>query len=377
MTACVLADGTGVRAPVVGRRGFTVAAGGGYAACLADAGEGCWYPERWTMDGPEPYAVALPGNQPEEPDAQVVPMADGRVLIRRRVAARHDLALLYPAGPGTGELPLGSLPGPDGVLLPPPPGPGVWALTGTAEATTVWLVDPDDEGGPRARARVPGRCTGGVWLDRAGRLLALDREADGRTKTVVVDLATAEVTPLLQITEDSDDRLLLADPDSGLLLVRSDAPGSERIGWGVLGSRQPVRFPEALRGSPEEDRITPLAAQPGRSLTPGECAVVLAVGDSAVLWRPDARATLPLPTPPGWLPGGVRWSSPDRLRLPYSAPEQPCGVRELGPQELAFPVAPEPGPEPGRSGRRVMPLQQAPLAAVGRGPSWPVDLVRR
>ncbi|MET9929205.1 hypothetical protein ABZ011_32045, partial [Streptomyces sp. NPDC006320] len=32
-------------------------------------------PERWTLDGPEPYAVPLPLHQPEEPDAQVVPLA--------------------------------------------------------------------------------------------------------------------------------------------------------------------------------------------------------------------------------------------------------------------------------------------------------------
>lgn len=74
-----------------------------------------------------------------------------------------------------------------------------------------------------------------MWLDRAGRLLALDREQGGRVKAVVVDLGRGgEMSPLLQITEDSNDRVLLADPDSGLLLVRSDAPspGHERLGWG-------------------------------------------------------------------------------------------------------------------------------------------------
>lgn len=80
---------------------------------------------------------------------------------------------------------------------------------------------------------LPGRCSGGVWLDRVGRLLALDRELDGRTKAVAVDLERGgEVSPLLQIAEDSDDRLLLAAPDSGLLLIRSDAPGEPRLGWG-------------------------------------------------------------------------------------------------------------------------------------------------
>lgn len=83
---------------------------------------------------------------------------------------------------------------------------------------------------------VPGRCSGGVWLDRAGRMLALDREVGGRTKAIVVDLERdGEVSPLLQIAADSDDRLLAADPDSGLLLIRSDAPSpgrGDRLGWG-------------------------------------------------------------------------------------------------------------------------------------------------
>lgn len=63
-------------------------------------------------------------------------------------------------------------------------------------------------------------------------MLALDRESGGRTKSVVVDLGRGgEVSPLLQIAPGSDDRVLLADPDSGLLLIRSDAPSPGRRGW--------------------------------------------------------------------------------------------------------------------------------------------------
>ncbi|MDV9177608.1 hypothetical protein R6V09_46735, partial [Streptomyces sp. W16] len=83
-----------------------ISADGAYAARLAPAGD-CLFPERWTLDGPEPYAVPLPGNQPEEPGSEVQPMGDGRVLIRRLVDGRHTFSLLYPTGPGTGELPLG------------------------------------------------------------------------------------------------------------------------------------------------------------------------------------------------------------------------------------------------------------------------------
>ncbi|MEU7242438.1 hypothetical protein ACI2L4_10290 [Streptomyces sparsogenes] len=321
---------------------FTIAADGSYGARLALSGEaGCWFPERWTLDGPEPYAVPLPAAQPEEPDSEVLPLADGQVLIRRRVAGRHTLSLLYPAGPGTGERPLGAVECAELSLLPPAPGgSSAFALGQGERSTSVWLVHGGGFG-PQHLAEVPGRCTGGIWLDRTGRLLALDRRLDGRTKTVVVDLRRGgETSPLLQITDDSDDRLLLADPDSGLLLVRSDAPGDERLGWGVLGSARPVRFPDCLR--PAQAEATPFAVQPGQVLTPEACAVAFRmdgpVGRPWVgLWRPSERRLRQLPAPEGWLAGAGLWSRDGELRLPYATGQVPCGLARL-----RMPEPPEP-----------------------------------
>lgn len=111
MTVCAIeltaGHGTGA-----GRAGCAITADGGYAARLALAGDSL-FPERWTLDGPEPYAVPLPGNQPEEPGTEVQPLSDGRVLIRRLLDGRHSFSLLYPTGPGTGELPLGTVECPD------------------------------------------------------------------------------------------------------------------------------------------------------------------------------------------------------------------------------------------------------------------------
>ncbi|MFE7119749.1 hypothetical protein ACFU99_30465, partial [Streptomyces sp. NPDC057654] len=278
MTAC--APETATTSSTPGRPGLTIAADGSYAARLALGGPagttGGWFPERWTLTGPEPYAVPLPGSQPEEPDSEVLPLTDGRVLIRRRVAERHTLTLLYPTGPGTGEVPLGAVECERLTLLPPAPdGSSVYALAPGRHGTDLWLVHGGSFG-PEHVAEVPGHCTGGSWLDRTGRLLALDRELAGRTKAVVVDLERGgETSPLLQITRESDDRLLLADPDSGLLLVRSDAPGETRLGWGVLGSMLPVRFPECLRVP--GGTATPFAVQPGQSLTPEACAVAFRI----------------------------------------------------------------------------------------------------
>ncbi|MER7465225.1 hypothetical protein [Streptomyces sp. NPDC097981] len=354
MTVCAI--------EITTKASFTIAADGSYAARLAGNGE-ARYPERWTLAGPEPYAVPLPLAQPEEADSEVLALADGRVLIHRRVAQRHAFALLYPtggpaAGPRTGELPLGSVqPGDDGVrlsLLPPAPdGLGAFALAASAAGTTVWQV----AGGPFGQvARIPGRCSGGVWLDRAGRILALDRELDGTTKAVAVDLGRGgEVSPLLQITEDSNDRLLLADPDSGLLLIRSDAPGEPRLGWGVLGSSLPVRFPECLRG----EAGTPFAVQPGQALMPETCGVALRLeGGTIGLWRPADRHVFRLGAPDGWLGTGL-WSPQGRLHLPYATPEIPCGITGL-----SLPAAPPPPVRldpPPTAAPRPVPLQQAPL----------------
>ncbi|MDI3419955.1 hypothetical protein [Streptomyces luteolus] len=343
---------------------FTISAAGAYAARLAPHGEGgaVWCPERWTLDGPEPYAVPLPLDQPEEYGTEVLPMADGRVLVHRTNGQRQSFSLLYPTGPGTGEHLLGALESEQLRLLPPSPsGSCAYALAVGLQATSVWLV-AGGAFGPQQVAEVPGRCTGGVWLDRTGRMLALDQELDGRTKTVAVDLERGgEVTPLLQITEQSNDRLLLADAASGLILVRSDAPGQDRLGWGVLGSTLPVRFPECLRLP--DCAVTPFAIEPGQALMPEHCAVALRIDGAADtwigLWRPVERRVQHLAAPQGWLTGAGLWTPDGELRLPYATEAVPCGVaRVMAPP----PAPPEPAPAPAPApAPRPVPLQQAPL----------------
>ncbi|MFF1381002.1 hypothetical protein [Streptomyces sp. NPDC058308] len=358
--------------------GCTIAADASYAARLARAAGApdSWYPERWTLGSPEPYAVPLPGNQPEEPSTEVHPMADGRVLIHRVVGERHTFALLYPTGPGTGEVPLGAVECGELSLLPPAPGgERAYALAPGARSSDIWLV-AGGTFGPEHLASVPGRCSGGVWLDGTDRMLALDRELDGRTKTVAVDLERGgEVSPLLQISEESDDRLLLADAGSGLLLIRSDAPGGPRIGWGVLGGTRPVRFPECLRLP--DLTVTPFAIQPGQVLTPEACAVALRIdgpgsrggrepgggGDRGGgtgwlgLWRPADRKLLQLAAPEGWLAGSGWWTRDGVLCLPYAMAAAPCGVARV-----SAPMPP-PGTQTPSAGTEAPAPGAAPLAA--------------
>ncbi|MET9731670.1 hypothetical protein ABZZ79_13715 [Streptomyces sp. NPDC006458] len=331
MTSCAIEPAAADAEDRGPEAGCVITADGAYAARLARSGDS-WFPERWTLDGPEPYAVPLPGNQPEEPGTEVQPLADGRVLISRHTDGRQMFSLLYPTGPGTGELLLGTVEGRPRLLPPAPGGDRAYALLVGPGSSEVWLV-AGGAFGPELVAEIPGRCSGGIWLDRAGRLLALDREVAGLTKTVVVDLARGgEVSPLLQIATHSDDRLLCADPDSGLLLIGSDAPspGVERLGWGVLGSMLPVRFPECLRG--EGCAVTPFAIQPGQVLTPESCAVALRVdgpvGSWVGVWRPAERRVRHLAPPLGWLTGSGLWTVEGVLRLPYATEDAPCGVAE-------------------------------------------------
>ncbi|WP_381799093.1 hypothetical protein [Streptomyces niveus] len=417
MTACVIESVESVASDgAVRRAGLAIAADGSYAARLTlgtdgrgdspspdareqggagDGGPGAgaaWFPERWTLAGPEPYAVPLPLDQPEEPDADVLPLADGRVLIHRRVADRQAFSLLYPTGPGTGELPLGAVECPELTLLPPSPdGTSAYALAPGEHGTTIWLV-AGGVFGPEPVATVRGHCTGGVWLDRTGRLLCVDRELDGVVKAVAVDLERGgEVSPLLQIAEGSNDRLLLADADSGLLLIRSDAPGQDLLGWGVLGSARPVRFPECLR--PAGHVVTPFAAQPGQVLMPESCAVALRIdgpaGTWVGTWRPSGRRLHQQPAPEGWLTGAGLWSRDGVLQLPYATGTMPCGVARLEvprdvprdvPMDTWHGAAPDARPEsatepaqaeaaggngstprPTRLACKPVPLQQAPL----------------
>lgn len=265
------------------RVGFTFASDGSHAACLASGADGGWYAESWRLPptGPAvPTALALPGSRSESLHAQLVPLPDGRVLVCRRDGDRHELVLLSPGdgpagpgahdgrgpdhrtydgsrppGPAAEERQLAALRTPGLRLLPMPvpadgrvaPGAPVALAIGSdgRPVTTVWLVRADG-GEPERIAEVPGLYGGGVWLDRDGRLLALDRVHDGVVRTVVLDLGPGEVTPLLEIGERSNDRLVLFDPDTRFLMVRSDAPGADRLGWGVLGGGERLRFPDCL-----------------------------------------------------------------------------------------------------------------------------------
>ncbi|MFC1413085.1 alpha/beta hydrolase family protein [Streptacidiphilus sp. N1-12] len=403
-------------APALRRLGFTFSANGAYAACLATSGDGGWYPESWRLGGSEAAArggeqlvgglivgglggagalvpaggmdvVAMPvplpqaaGGLPESLRSQLVSLSDGRVLICRQAAAdRHELVVRTPAS--VRESSAGTLRVPTLRLMampaPEPGGPVAVALgMDGRQVSAVWLVSADGATQPQQVAEFAGVSGGGVWLDRGGRLLALDHLLPARTegfgtsgpmvKTVVLDLATGTVSPFLELAPHSNDRLIAADPGSGLILVRSDAPGEDRIGWGVLGGAEPLRFPDCLHRTREF--LRPVAIEPAREpgTAPADLRVALqgdwGAGSSLALWQPSSGQLDPVPVPPGRLGGVGHWSAAG-LRMPYSAPDHPAGVATIDVDRLREGPPESPDPVP------TMPLRLAPLqgGAAGMG----------
>ncbi|MFF7459304.1 alpha/beta fold hydrolase [Kitasatospora sp. NPDC008115] len=359
------------------RLSFTFSADGGHAACLAAAADGGWYVESWHLPtaGPAtPTGLHLPANRFESFRSQLVALPDGSVLVCRHDGERHDLVTLHAANtpdgqPSTAERLLATLRMPGLRLLPLPagapsgPGAPVALAVGsdTRPATTVWLVRADGSA-PQQVAEIPGLHGGGVWLDHTGALLALDRVRDGLVRTVALDLRTGGVTPLLEIGERSNDRLVLFDPDSRFAMVRSDAPGADRIGWGVLGGGEPLRFPEALHVAGMF--LRPVALRPGEDGARVAIQVDHGAGCSLALWRPAAGRLDPLPVPPGRIGAVGSWSA-GGLRVPYSAPDHPTALATLDVDAL---LAHDPAATVSAPAPMPLPLQLAPLGSGLPGP---------
>ncbi|MCC9311065.1 alpha/beta fold hydrolase [Kitasatospora sp. RB6PN24] len=376
---------TAIRAtsPALRRLSFAFAADGSHAACLAAGPDGGWYAESWRLapgTPAEPVPLPLPGDRCESLRTQLVPLPDGRLLACRHDGERHDLVLLAPGtvGGAAVEQPVATLrmPGLRLLALPalgpaacdPQPcdataaaAPVAVALgTDTAPTTHAWLVFADGRP-PRQVAEFAGLHGGGVWLDRAGRLLALDRVRAGVVKSVVLDLRLGTVTPLLEISERSNDRLLLFDPDTSFLLLRSDAPGEDRLGWGVLGGAAPVRFPECLHVPGLF--LRPVVLEPG-ARAPEQTRVAIqvdhGVSSALAVWRPSGGRLEPLAVPPGRLGAVGHWSAAV-LRMPYSAPDHPTALATLRVDQLrSLPAA-------GSAAAAPLPLALAPLS----GPRLP------
>ncbi len=318
-----------------------------YAACLAASADGTWHIESWSLrpdeDGTLPGPRRLAAG-PEHLHSQLLALSDGSVVVCRHEPGRHEIVVV--GGPddagaaghadtATPERHVATVRGPGLRLLPWLADDGLALALGTnttpATTTTVWRV-PVDGGPPAVVAELPGLFGGGVWLDTAGRRLALDAVRDGRVKSAVLDVDTTVVTPLLEMAEHSNDRLQLCHPDSGLLVISSDAPGHDRLGWIRLPSdpAEPpgqVRFPETVRLP--NTTVRPLAISPDGT----RVALQLDRGATSRLavWGPEAGTLLEVRMPEGCLGGVARWTD-SALYIPFSAPDQPGSLAAVAPE---------------------------------------------
>ncbi|MFJ8474675.1 alpha/beta hydrolase family protein [Kitasatospora sp. NPDC094011] len=353
------------------RLSFSFSADGSHAACLAATADSGWYVESWRLptDGSPaaPTALPLSGNRSEHLRSQLVSLPDGSALVCRHDGERHDLVRLSYGGNGTVEQELTSLRMPGLRLLPLPvppdagPNPPVAIALGTdtRPATTAWLVRADGSEPVRV-AEIPGLHGGGTWLDHTGALLALDRVAGGLVRSVVLDLRSGTTTPLLEIGEHSNDRLVLFDPDSRFAMVRSDAPGTDRLGWGFLGGGEPLRFPECLHVAGMF--LRPVALRQAADGPRVAVQIDHGAGSALALWRPAAGRLDPLPVPPGRLGAVGNWGGAG-LRMPYSSPDHPAALATLDVDALLAH-----GPAPATSAPMPLPLQLAPLSSGLPGP---------
>jgi dipeptidyl aminopeptidase/acylaminoacyl peptidase len=332
-------------------------------------------------------------------------------LCRPTAAGLEVMALDLDRAGGTGSArTLADLATPQTCLLPRRPGAEtqLLAVVDFDDTTTVWNVNWRD-GTMTEAGRLPSPLVGGVWLDETSDRLAVNLSGEsGRSSVYVVDFGAAlsaspgpcrgDTPPapgtfsrLFEASPDSEDRIVLADPATGRVVVTTDAFGYPAVGLAEPQSAAGIRFVPALPDGDEAGE--PCALLPdGRLVLRHENGVEshLRLADTQTL---EVAAPLPLPTGEVGLPVLV---AGDRLRFPFSAPDEPqrpasfdlrTGAfaydplappgRELvaarvasfpsgaGPMPaLVYPQAPGDGPLSG-SGLAVVALHGGPIARYG------------
>jgi dipeptidyl aminopeptidase/acylaminoacyl peptidase len=312
------------------RSGFAFSPDGTTAACLR-AGSAGRVLETWVLDEEVPDREPAPRSVPGvdvDVETCLAPLDDGRVLVLRRdaghVPPRHRLDVLTPCGGDWVLDRLGEVPAPLGasVLASPAPGClGVVVALEELDRSTVHRVT-EEPPGLTPVVEVPGVLTGGAWLSPGVLALTATAGAD-RGSGVAVDLAEGTWRRIWSVSATSADRIVLADPRSGVFVVTTDAPGEERLGWGRLGERV-VQFPDHLHRSGQLRRALALDDRGERLLVHEQAGAVsrLAVHTLAT------GEVRPVPGPLGTVGAPASWRS-DLVRFPFSTPSTPPNLGSL------------------------------------------------
>jgi dipeptidyl aminopeptidase/acylaminoacyl peptidase len=370
-------------------------------ALSAEVGRVAWIDEtavEW-VDDDSPGRIGrlvFPDALPAPTQLEIV-AADLLGLCRPTAAGLEVVAVDVDRAAGTGSArSIADLATPQTCLLPRLAGDEtqLLAVVGFDDTTTLWRIGWRD-GSMTEAGRLPSALAGGVWLDEGGEKLAVNLAGEsGRSSVYVVDFSGQTFARLFEASPDSEDRIVLAEPATGRVVVTTDAFGYPAVGLAQPKVAPGVRF---LAPLPEGDEA-------------GEPCALLADGRTLVLRQDDGvlshlrladtetlEISAPLPLPPGDI-GLPVVAVGDRLRFPFSAPDEPrrpasydvatgvfafdplpAGGHALVPARVAsfpsvagpmpalvYPPAPGDGPLAG-SGLAVVALHGGPIARWGAG----------
>ena len=287
-------------------------------------------------------------------------------LCRPTAAGLEVLALDLTASPSDGAAGTGSartiadLATPQTCLLPRLPGAEtqLLAVVGFDDTTTVLRIDWRD-GTVSEAGRLPAPINGGVWLDATGEKLAVNLEGDsGRSSVYVVDFGAQTFSRLFEASPDSEDRIVLADPATGRVVVTTDAFGYPAVGVAQPQAAAGIRFIPALDEGDE-------AGEPCLLLPDGRTIVLRHEHGVETHFRfADAESLEvagPLPLPPGEVGTPVVVQG-RRLRFPFSAPDQPWRPASFDVRTGAFSFDPLPLAADAASVRGTPPVPRAEAA---------------
>jgi dienelactone hydrolase len=281
--------------------------------------------------------------------------------VQLEIVAADLIGLCRPTGPGlevlaidldeNGAAGTGSprriadLATPQTCLLPRLPGDETQLLgvVGFDGITTLWRIGWRD-GTMTESGQLPAPINGGAWVDKAGERLAVNLEGDsGRSSVYVVDFAEKTFARLFEASPDSEDRIVLADPADGRVVVTTDAFGYPAVGMARPTQAAGVRFVPALDDGDE-------AGEPCALLPDGRTVVLRhANGVETHLRLADFESLEvagPIPVPAGEVGTPVVVAGP-RLRFPFSAPNEPWRPASFDLRTGAFAFDPLPEPVPG------------------------------
>jgi hypothetical protein len=278
-------------------------------------------------------------------DDQLLPLRDGRILVRAGSGRGHVLVFVGPpistcAGPENWSVrALAELTSPGVRLISAAPSDRnalAVVVTNDGDTARLWWLVPSGEL-VYFPLELAGLCGGGVWLDRCGRRLAVNRSVEGRPSTpVIIDLSNGNVETLFNIGPHTTDRVDLYSSHSSLLVVSTDAAGAERIGFAHIREGESLWFPDetsSLTG------VRALALDPsGERLLLHEQRGVLS---GLAVYDVSSRRRQELMTPPGCIRGQANWDK-HGLSVPWSTPITPHTVLRWDVDGSSVQQTPEP-----------------------------------